>query len=133
MGHIEINDQALEQMRQADPDEPVVMLNLLKFREHALTGLGVDGMSGQEAFRRYGELNNAADVHFESEPIWLGPAHRTIIGPEEWDLAILVRYPSRQHFIDKVSDPRYQEISRVRAAALADSRLIELTQLLPAH
>lgn len=132
MGHIEVDDQALEQMRQVDPDEPVVMLNLLKFREHALTGFGVDGMSGQEAFRRYGELNNAADVRYESEPIWLGPAHRTIIGSEEWDLAILVRYPSRQHFIDKVSDPKYQEISKVRAAALADSRLIELTQLLPA-
>ena len=63
----------------------------------------------------------------------MGPAHRTIIGTEEWDLAILVRYPSRQHFIDKVSDPKYQEISKVRAAALADSSLIELTQLLPAQ
>lgn len=132
MGNIEVDDQALEQMRQAEPDEPVVMLNLLKFRERALTGFGVDGMSGQEAFRRYGELNNAANVRYDSEPVWLGPAHRTIIGTEEWDLAILVRYPSRQHFIDKVSDPKYQEISKVRAAALADSSLIELTQLLPA-
>ena len=120
-------------MRQADPDEPVVMLNLLKFRERALTGFGVDGMSGQEAFRRYGELNNAANVRYDSDPVWLGSAHRTIIGTEEWDLAILVRYPSRQHFIDKVSDPKYQEISKVRAAALAASSLIELTQLLPAQ
>lgn len=40
--------------------------------------------------------------------------------------------PSRQHFIDKVSDPKNQEISRVRAAAPADRRLIELTQFLPA-
>jgi hypothetical protein len=105
VGHIEVDDHAREQMRQADPDQPVVMLNLLKFRERALTGVGVDGRSGQEAFRRYGELNNAADV----------------------------RYPSRRHFIDKVSDPEYQEISRVRAAALADSRLIELTQLIRAQ
>ena len=69
MGNIEVDDQALEQMRQADPDEPVVLLNLLKFRERALTGFGVDGMSGKEAFRRYGELNNAADVCYDSEPV----------------------------------------------------------------
>ena len=68
-GNIEVDDQPLEQMRQADPDEPVVMLNLLKFRERALTGFGVDGMSGQEAFRRYGELNNAANVRYDSEPV----------------------------------------------------------------
>lgn len=133
MQHLDVNDQALAEMRQADPAEPIVMLNLLKFRERALEGFGVDGMSGQEAFRRYGELNNAADVRYDNEPIWLGPAHRTIIGDEDWDLAILVRYPSRQHFIDKVSDPKYQEVSKVRTAALADSRLIELTQLLPAQ
>ena len=133
MQHLDVNDQALAEMRQADPAEPIVMLNLLKFRGRALEGFGVDGMSGQEAFRRYGELNNAADVRYDNEPIWLGPAHRTIIGDEDWDLAILVRYPSRQHFIDKVSDPKYQEVSKVRTAALADSRLIELTQLLPAQ
>lgn len=38
--------------------------------------------------------------------------------------------PRHQHFIDMVSDPKYQEVSRVRAAALADSRLIELTPFL---
>jgi len=26
-------------------------------------------MSGKEAFRRYGELNNAADVCYDSEPV----------------------------------------------------------------
>ena len=77
-------------------------------------------------------MNEADDVRYGSEPVWLGPAHRTIIGDEQWDLAILVRYPTRQHFIDKLDDPTYREISLVRAAALIDSRLIELTQLLPA-
>ena len=33
-------------------------------------------------------------------------------------LAILVRYPSRQHCIDKVSDPQNQGIGTVRRAAL---------------
>jgi len=132
MPHIDPNEAALEAMRQADPSQPIVMLNLLRFRVQALDGFGVDGLTGRQAFQRYGQLNEADNVRFGSEPIWLGPAHRTIIGDEQWDVAILVHYPTRKHFIDKLDDPDYRAISLVRAAALIDSRLIELTQLLPA-
>ena len=132
MFHIDANEEVLDAMRQADPSQPIVMLNLLRFRDQALEGFGVDGLTGQQAFQRYGQLNEGEGVRFDSEPIWLGLANRTIIGDEQWDVAILVRYPTRQHFIDKLDDPTYREISLVRAAALIDSRLIELTQLLPA-
>ena len=132
MFHIDANEEALEAMRHEDPSQPIVMLNLLRFRDQALEGFGVDGLTGQQAFQRYGQLNEGEGVRFDSEPIWLGLSNRTIIGDEQWDVAILVRYPTRQHFIDKLDDPTYREISLVRAAALIDSRLIELTQLLPA-
>lgn len=133
MPHVEANDEALDAMRLLDPNESVVMLNLLKFRDVALEGYGVDGMSGSQAFRRYGELNDAEDVKFGSEPIWMGLAKNTIIGDEDWDLAILVRYPTRQHFIDKLDNAKYREISKVREAALLDSRLVELSQLFNAQ
>jgi uncharacterized protein (DUF1330 family) len=132
MSHIEANETAIDAMRALDPNQSIVMLNLFKFREIALDGFGVDGMTGGQAFRRYGELNEAEDVKFGSEPIWMGPAHNTVIGDEDWDIAILVRYPSRQHFIDKLDNAKYREIAQVRHAALSDSRLIELTQLIPA-
>ena len=132
MFHIDPNEEVLEAMRHADPSQPIVMLNLLRFRDQALEGFGVDGLTGQQAFQRYRQLNEGEGVRFDSEPIWLGLSNRTIIGDEQWDVAILVRYPTRQHFIDKLDDPTYREISLVRAAALIDSRLIELTQLLPA-
>jgi uncharacterized protein (DUF1330 family) len=131
MPHVEANDAAIDAMRLLDPHESVVMLNLLKFRDVALEGYGVDGMTGGQAFRRYGELNEAEDVKFGSEPIWMGLGKNSIIGDEEWDLAILVRYPTRQHFIDKLDNAKYREISKVREAALLDSRLIELSQLIP--
>ena len=59
----------------------------------------------------------------------MGLSHRTVIGGEDWDLAILVRDLARQHFVDKMNDPKYQEIARVRSAAITDSHLIELTEL----
>ena len=133
MPHVEANDTAIDAMRLLDPSESVVMLNLLKFRDVALEGYGVDGMSGSQAFRRYGELNDSEDVKFGSEPIWMGLAKNTIIGDEDWDLAILVRYPTRQHFIDKLDNAKYREISKVREAALLDSRLVELSQLFSAQ
>lgn len=133
MPHVEANETALDSMRLLDPNEPVVMLNLLKFRDVAIDGYGVDGMTGSQAFRRYGELNDQEDVKFGSEPIWMGLAKNSIIGDEDWDLAILVRYPTRQHFIDKLDNAKYREISKVREAALLDSRLVELSQLFSAQ
>ena len=131
MEHISHNPEALAAMQDADPDQSIVILNLLRFRDVALEGFGVDGLSGRDAFRRYGEANAADNVTYGAQPIWMGPAHNTIIGDEKWDLAILVRYPTRQHFIDKLHDPVYLESSNIRAAALDDSRAIELTQMLP--
>ena len=118
-------------MRALDPTESIVMLNLLKFRDIALDGFGVDGMTGGQAFRRYGELNDSEGVKFGSDPIWMGLPKNTVIGDEDWDLAILVRYPTRQHFIDKVDNAKYREIAQVRHAALLDSRLVEMSQLFP--
>jgi len=131
MAHIEANDAAIDAMRALDPTESIVMLNLLKFRDKALDGFGVDGLTGGQAFRRYGELNDAEDVKFGSEPIWMGVPKNTIIGDEDWDLAILVSYPTRQHFINKLDNAKYREIAKVRHAALQDSRLIEMSQLFP--
>ena len=54
MSAIEPNQDALSAMAEQNPDEPVYMLNLLKYRETAVTGFGVDGMSGREAYQVYG-------------------------------------------------------------------------------
>ena len=132
MTYIEANEAAIDAMRALNPNESIIMLNLLKFRDKALEGFGVDGMSGGEAFRRYGELNDEEDVKFGSDPIWVGLAKNTVIGGEDWDLAILVRYPTRQHFIDKLDNAKYREIAKVRHAAILDSRAIELSQIIPA-
>ena len=122
---------AFAAMAARDPDEPVVMLNLLKYRDQAADGAGVDGLSGEEAYRTYGRAFAELNPRFGGEPIWMGRALATVIGAEDWDLMILVRYPTRKQFIDMINDPDYQAIAPIRSAALADSRLVEATQLLP--
>lgn len=131
MGSVHSNEAALAAMAEGDPDEPVVMLNLLRYREEAEAGHGVDGRSGREAYNRYGQAFAELEPRFGGTPIWMGRARHTVIGAESWDVAILVRYPTRRQFLAMFADPDYRAIAPMRAAALADSRLIELTQLLP--
>jgi len=127
MDHIDIDEAALSRIRSADPDQPVTMLNLVRFREHALEGFGVDGFSGIEAFEHYAMLNTTEGVDYAGAVTWMGRGGVTVVGSEQWDMAILVSYPTRQHFLDKLDDPKYQAIAGIRSAALADSRLIEFT------
>lgn len=125
------NEGALEAMAMGDPNEPVVMLNLLRYREIAEDGVGVDGLTGREAYEQYGRAFAELGPRFGGTPIWMGRGHHPLIGTEAWDIIILVRYPARKNFIDMVNDPDYRAIAPIRAAALADSRLLEMTQLLP--
>ena len=131
--HKHASTAQIDAVDKGDPDEPVVMLNLLRYRETAESGYGVDGMTGEAAYREYGRRFAELHPRFGGEPIWMGRAGHTAIGPtdEKWDIAILVRYPTRAQFVAMFRDPDYLAIALVRAAALEDSRIIETTQLLP--
>ncbi len=131
MGSIKPDDEALATMATGNPDEPVVMLNTLRYRQQAQAGYGVDGMTGEEAFQEYGRKFAELNPRFGGTPVWMGRALNSIIGPERWDIVILVAYPTRRDFVEMLKDPAYQAIAPIRAAALADSRLIEMQQLLP--
>ena len=131
--HKHASTAQIDAVDKGDPDEPVVMLNLLRYRDTAESGYGVDGMTGEAAYREYGRRFAELHPRFGGEPIWMGRAGHTAIGPtdEKWDIAILVLYPTRAQFVAMFRDPDYLAIAPIRAAALEDSRIIETTQLLP--
>ena len=130
MSHVDFHPEALAEMAALDPEEPVYMLNLLRYREVAESGHGVDGMSGREAYEVYGRKFAELGPRFGGRPIWMGRARNTIIGDEPWDIIILVHYPTRRQFVEMMRDPDYLAIAPIRAAALADSRLVESNQIL---
>jgi hypothetical protein len=45
-----------------------------------------------------------------------------LIGEGSWDMMLLVSYPTRQAFLDRVS-PEYQEIEHLRSESLVRSEL----------
>jgi uncharacterized protein (DUF1330 family) len=132
MGHVHADYDVIAKMAESDLDEPVVMLNLLKYRDQAEAGHGVDGLTGRQAYTKYGQAFAELEPRFGGSVMWMGRGKHTVIGgDEEWDIIILVTYPTRRQFIEMFNDPDYKAIAPMRAAALADSRIIESTQLVP--
>jgi uncharacterized protein (DUF1330 family) len=130
-GSLEPTAEQLQQLAESTDPGPIVMLNLLRFKEHAD---GVDaGLSGLEAYGRYGEATAPFLSRVGGRVLLAVEARQVVIGPEapEWDMAILVEYPSPKHFLEMASDPEYLKIHSHRDAALADSRLIACRSLRP--
>lgn len=113
-----------EQVREflKSGDRPVVMVNLLKFREKAAYADGRDpDISGREAYMRYGvemkKLVEAAGGRF----VFGGEVAGLLLGEvgELWDHVGLVEYPSPASLVEIASSPAFHEIEVHRVAGLA--------------
>ncbi len=114
--------------RKSPDDDPIVMLNLLRFRDEADYGpAGPAGKTGREAYATYSRSVLPLLFEVGGQPLWMGDARAMVIGPgdESWDEVLLVQYPSRSAFLRMVKSPAYQAIMHHRTAALSDSRLVE--------
>ena len=111
------------------PDKPVVMLNLLRFRDQAAYSDPQEACSGREAYKRYARTSLETIAAVGGEVIFSGKASASVIGPpgETWDQVFLVRYPSVDGFRAMLAMPQYQAVVRHRSAALEDSRLTPIT------
>jgi uncharacterized protein (DUF1330 family) len=115
---------ALAAAASAD-DGPVVMLNLLRFKEVA-TG----GGSGAASYNRYGDSVSRMVEERGGRVLWSGRVDQVLIGEEAangWDAIALVQYPSRQAFLDMVSDETYLKSHEHREGGLADTVLLACT------
>jgi uncharacterized protein (DUF1330 family) len=114
---------------------PVVMINLLRFRDQADYGPDSDATpcTGREAYQRYSQATMQFITAIGAQVIWYGSAKGVLVGPrtERWDTAFLVRYPSKQAFLEMIGNPDYQAVTKHRTAALEDSRLIATTPAEP--
>jgi len=114
---------------------PVVMLNLLRFREVADYSAApelapAEQINGAQAFDRYIEHTRPFLEKSGGELLFLGEGGAFLIGPEteRWDLAMLVRQRSVESFMAFASDQAYLAGLGHRTAAVEDSRLLPLVE-----
>ena len=113
---------------------PVVMLNLLKFKEKAdytdFDHLKPAGeISGKDAYKLYMKHTKPVIEKIGSRVLFYGAANQFLIGPttETWDAVLLVEHPSVEDFMAFAQDKDYLKTSGHRTAALEDSRLLPIS------
>lgn len=131
MSHYIDPDRAqFEAFKGLDRDQPIEMLNLVKFRDaaaypedHALAGTG---LTGAEAYKNYGRETAPIIARLGAGIVWRGNWQATLIGPgdEVWDEMFIARYPTAHAFLEMVTDPEYRKAVVHRQAAVETSRLI---------
>ena len=108
-------------------NEPVFMLNLLKFKERASYKDGED-ISGREAYNRYaaGFAALVKESGIEGGPVWGGNLNAWMIGQGdgEWDACAIFKYPNAATMLETVSSDAYRKIHKHRRAGLAGQLLI---------
>lgn len=127
MYSIEPDESQIRELVSRIDDGPVVMINLLKFRDRAAG----DGVSGAEAYGRYAQAVAGMIESFGGRMLWRGRADQILIGDSEhdWDMAVLVEYPTRRAFLEMVNLPEYQQAHRDRSAGLERTSLIACTPI----
>ncbi|GGC77606.1 DUF1330 domain-containing protein [Marinobacter halophilus] len=121
------SQEELRRVLQETPkNQPVVMLNLLRFRDRADYQDESATCSGRDAYERY--MKEAAECvrSVGAEVVWSGRSVGALIAPpdESWDQVLLVRYPSVNAFLKMIESPEYKGVVKHRTAALEDSRLV---------
>src|ERR1700704_4289568 len=102
-----LNIKGLNALDQA---APVVMLNLMRFRERSRDGDG----SGWDAYLRYSALTVPMIKARGGTLLWTGSAKAVALGPQagnKWDYVALVYYPSVAAFLDMMTSPDYENLS----------------------
>ncbi len=114
---------------------PVVMLNLLRFREFAdytqtpeLAPLNT--ISGKEAYQLYIKHTVQHLLKSGGEILFVGKGGAFLVGPqdEQWDEVMLIKQNSVDDFIAFASNQEYMKGLGHRTAALEDSRLLPLVE-----
>jgi uncharacterized protein (DUF1330 family) len=94
-------------LKELEHQGPIVMVNLMRFRERSLDGDG----SGWDAYLRYSALTVPMIKARGGTLLWTGNAQAIALGPQEgnvWDYLALVYYPSVAAFIDMMTSPDYE-------------------------
>lgn len=91
------------------------MLNLLRFND--------GGRASYEAYAK--ELEQTYLPRYGGQVLYVGDGSTPLVAEQgqDWDVVLLVQYPSRKAFSEMVADPEYQQVTHLRTASLVEAVL----------
>ena len=130
--HVYPTASRVEALMADDSGDPVVMVNLLKFRPKAVYPDGRPSeLTGRQAYDLYAAAMQKVIEENGGRLLFGGDVASLVIGEvgELWDTCVLVEYPSAAAFAAIVTSPEVAEIGVHRVAGLEGQLLIRATQL----
>ena len=106
---------------------PVVMVNLVRFRERSLDGLG----SGWDAYSRYSKADIPLLKKVGGTILWAGHVEGAAVGDlgdGRWDWVVVVLYPSRADFLSMMTSPEYAAANIDRVNGVENHVILAATQ-----
>ncbi len=120
--------EQLKALLEGPPGTPIVMVNLLRFKERA--DAPDEGVSGVEAYNRYGSAMRKIVEANGGRFLFAGRVDSMVIADEDpgYHMVALVEYPSRAKFVEIATSAEVAGIGVHRAAGLESQWLIATTQ-----
>lgn len=108
-----------------DLNQPLTVLNFLKFREVADSELIQESMSGEQAFAKYAETSVPKVSEVGGHFVLRGVVEGDFIGDElqNWDVVAIGQYPKRKNFLELLEDQDYKKAFSYRQAAVEDQNV----------
>lgn len=100
----DINQEQLQEFTKNTNQKPFVMLNLLKFKKEG----------GREDYFRYLKESSPFGKSIGASVDYFGIPKELLTGSEDWDLIMLIRYPSRKAFLKMINNPDYLKVHEWR-------------------
>jgi len=128
-------ESQLAKLMSLPADAPVAALNLSQFNTQAEYqpgdpeyGTPEADVSGEEAYARYSAAAGPFILKLGGRVVFSTQVDQVMIGPEQpaWDIAAIMYFPTRSAFMEMLSDPKFQRVSRHRKAALAHHCMLHL-------
>ena len=122
------NEEQLKGFLEEGHDEPIFMVNLLKFKDKAEHPVKRENkLTRTEAYAIYGL---EVVEHLEKvggKPIFGGEVTRLMLGEVEdlWDQVAIAMYPNRKAMLTMIQDPDYIKSAQHRVAGLEGQLNIE--------
>lgn len=112
---IKVTAADVDRFLAEDDDQPIVMLNLLRFK--------ADG--GRQRYLDYLAMAAPIVARYGADILFAGDGAPALCAEpgQSWDAVALVRYPKRTAFVDMIADPAYAVADPIRMSALEEAVL----------